>query len=115
MEWRTVDEAVSTEQEFYWLWILATTTYGVGDVVTTIALVYYAPAVRESNPVVSLALDHLGLGGLVALKLAAFFGCLGLSVYAMHAWRDRFVYGFPPFVLALVGLWLTVVNIALLA
>ena len=115
MELLTVDPEVGNEQEFYWLWILATTTYGVGDIVTTVALVFYAPAVREGNPLVAVALQTFGLGGLVALKLAVFFGCLGLSVYAMNVWKDRFLYVFPPLVLAVVGTVLTVLNVSLLA
>ncbi|GAA0652559.1 hypothetical protein [Salarchaeum japonicum] len=115
MRWLTVDGDVGSEQEFYWLWILATTGYGVGDIVTTVALVYYAPAVREGNPLVAFALDSLGLAGLVGVKLAAFFACLALSVYAMHAWKDRFVYLTPPVALAGVGFLLTVLNVRLLA
>lgn len=115
MKWQTVDDAVGSEQEFYWLWILATTTYGVGDVVTTIALVYYSPAVREANPIVDLALDSLGLAGLVAVKLAVFFACLALSVWSMHEWGDRVLYVFPPAVLAILGAFLTVLNLLLLS
>ncbi|QDX39868.1 hypothetical protein [Salarchaeum sp. JOR-1] len=114
MRWLTVDGDVGNEQEFYWLWILATTGYGVGDIVTTVALVFYAPAVREGNPLVALALERLGLLGLVGVKLAAFFACLGLSVYAMHAWKDRFVYLMPPVALTAVGVLLTALNISLL-
>ncbi|MFB6073161.1 MAG: hypothetical protein ABEJ88_09355 [Halobacterium sp.] len=115
MEWYSVDESIGTEDEFYWLWILATATYGVGDVVTTVALVYYAPGVREGNPVVSAALASLGLGGLVTVKLAVFFGCLALSLWSMHAWKDRVLYVFPPLVLSVVGVVLTVLNLGLLS
>ncbi|MEE6211155.1 hypothetical protein U3A55_13475 [Salarchaeum sp. III] len=115
MRWLTVDGDVGSEQEFYWLWILATTGYGVGDIVTTVALVFYAPAVREGNPLVAFALERLGLLGLVSVKLAAFVLCLGVSVYAMHAWKDRFVYLTPPVALTVVGLFLTALNLSLLA
>ena len=114
MEWVTIDESVGTEQEFYWLWIGATTTYGVGDVVTTIALVYFAPEVQEANPVINAALDTLGLAGLVVLKLAVFFALLAVSVNAMHVWKDRSLYAFPPLLLAILGTILTVLNINLI-
>lgn len=115
MEWANVDDTIGGEQEFYWLWIAATTTYGVGDVVTTVALVNYAPAVKEANPIVAVALDALGLPGLVTLKLAVFFACLALSVRAMHAWEDRVLYVFPPIVLAVLGAVLTALNLVLLS
>jgi len=114
MEWVTIDESVGSEQEFYWLWIAATTAYGVGDVVTTIALVYFAPGVQEANPVVNGGLETLGLPGLVILKLAVFFILLGISVNAMHVWKDRSLYVFPPLVLAILGTVLTVLNIRLM-
>ena len=114
MEWLAIEPDVGGDQEFYWLWILATTAYGVGDIVTTVALVFYEPAVREGNPLVTIALQTFGLSGLVALKLAVFFACLGLSVYAMHAWKDRFLYVFPPLLLAVVGTVLTFLNVSLL-
>lgn len=114
MEWLGVDDAVSSEAEFYWLWIGATAAYGVGDMVTTIALVFYAPGVTEGNPVVAAALGSFGLAGLVAAKLAVFVGCLGLSVYAMHAWADRVMFAFPPLLLAALGTVLTLVNVRLL-
>lgn len=114
MEWLSVDEAVTDEREFYWLWVAATAGYGVGDVATTVALVFYAPGLREGNPVVAAALDAFGLGGLVAVKLAVFLACLAVSVYAMHAWGDRVLYAFPPVVLAVLGTALTLVNLGLL-
>ena len=48
-------------REFYWLWIAATATYGVGDIVSTIAFLEYVPTVGEANPVV--ALDSFGSSG----------------------------------------------------
>lgn len=114
MEWSSVDPEVGGRQEFYWLWILATTAYGVGDIVTTVALVFYAPAVREGNPLVAVALQTFGLGGLIALKLVVFFSYIGLSVYAMHVWKDRFLYVVLPLSLAIVGGVLTILNLSLL-
>lgn len=114
MECLGVDDAVGGENEFYWLWIAATTAYGVGDIVTTIALVFYAPHVQEGNPLVAAAVGSFGVAGLVALKLAVFVGCLALSVYAMHAWADRVLYAFPPVLLTALGTALTLLNVGLL-
>lgn len=106
--------APTTQREFVWLWIAATTGYGVGDVVTTIALVKYHPTVSEGNPMIAHAMDALGLGGLVAVKLLAFAVCFGLSFYAVRVWRDRFVYYFPPIVLLAFGVFFTVYNVRLM-
>ncbi|WP_336035467.1 hypothetical protein [Halobacterium yunchengense] len=114
MDWLTVDDAVTSEREFYLLWGGAALAYGGGDVVTTVALAFYAPGLQEGNPVVATAVDAFGLGGLVAAKLAVFACCLALSVYAMHAWRDRVSYAFPPLLLAAVGAALTALNLRLL-
>lgn len=100
--------------EFYWLWILATTTYGVGDVVTTLALLYFDSGVREANALVRLAVDSFGLAGLVGLKLAVFFLCLGVQVYAMGDTDDPVVVYAPPAVLAVFGAFTTAFNVRLL-
>lgn len=113
--WLTLDGVDAREEEFYWLWILATTAYGVGDVVTTIALVYYDPRVAEANPLVAAAMGSFGLGGLVVLKWAVFGCSLALSVVALRAWRDRFLYYAPPLTLTAVGLLVTASNLWLLA
>lgn len=114
VEWGSLAGTRTTEQEFYWLWILATTAYGVGDIVTTIALVEFTTHLVEANPFVSYAIGTYGLPGLVGLKLAAFFACLGLSVVAIRSWDDRSLYAFPPLVLTIVGLLTTVLNIRLM-
>lgn len=113
--WLSLDGTDVDERRFYRLWLLATATYGVGDIVTTIALVRYAPAVREGNPIVAGSIEQFGLGGLVALKWLAFFAALALSLAALHRWHDRVLSYFPPLALAGVGLFVTVLNLGLLS
>ena len=100
-------------QEFYWLWIAATATYGVGDIVSTIAFLQYVPTIDEANPVVGLALDSFGLGGLVLLKIAVYLVMLWISVSGARE-GDAFLYYFPPVFLTLVGTYLTASNVRLL-
>ncbi|GGM67120.1 hypothetical protein J2752_000075 [Halarchaeum rubridurum] len=101
-------------EEFYWLWILATTAYGVGDTLTTLTLHRYAPAVVEGNPIVAAVLARFGFAGLAAWKIAVICLCLAVSVRAARQWEDRFSYYFPPVVLTLVGSFFTVYNLRLL-
>ncbi|WP_435180334.1 DUF5658 family protein [Halorussus sp. AFM4] len=106
--------AATTRREFVWLWIGATTGYGVGDVVTTVALVRYHPAVAEGNPLLARLMSEFGLAGLVGAKLAVFAACFALSFYAVRVWRDRFVYYLAPLVLLLFGVFFTVYNVRLM-
>ncbi|WP_049982384.1 hypothetical protein [Halorubrum sp. BV1] len=100
-------------REFYSLWIAATTTYGVGDIVSTIAFLRYVPAVDEANPVVAVAVDAFGLAGLVALKLVVYLAMLRISVQGARE-GDTHLYYFPPVFLTLVGTLLTASNLRLL-
>ncbi|ELZ36178.1 hypothetical protein C471_15252 [Halorubrum saccharovorum DSM 1137] len=100
-------------QEFYWLWIAATATYGVGDIVSTIAFLEYVPTIDEANPVVALALDSFGLGGLVVLKIAVYLIMVWISVTGARE-GDGLLYYFPPVLLTLVGTYLTASNVRLL-
>jgi hypothetical protein len=100
-------------QEFYWLWIAATATYGVGDVVSTIAFLRYVPTIDEANPVVAVAIESFGLGGLVALKIVVYLVMLWISVSGARD-DDALLYYFPPVLLTLVGTYLTVSNVRLL-
>jgi hypothetical protein len=100
-------------QEFYWLWIAATATYGVGDIVSTIAFLEYVPTIGEANPIVVLALDSFGLSGLVLLKIAVYLVMLWISVTGARD-GDTLLYYFPPVLLTLVGTYLTASNIRLL-
>lgn len=111
--WLSLADTPFDRDEFVALWILATTTYGVGDTVTTIALIYFAPAVSEGNAVVAAAVDAFGQAGLVGLKLTAFFVCLVVSVDAAHDGSSRWYY-LPPVVLTLLGTFVTVYNVRLL-
>ncbi|MFC5278471.1 hypothetical protein ACFPM1_06840 [Halorubrum rubrum] len=100
-------------EEFYSLWIAATSTYGVGDIVSTIAFLTYVPAVEEANPVVALALDSFGLAGLVGLKIAVYLVMLWISVLGARE-GDGLLYYFPPVLLTAVGLYLTGSNVRLM-
>lgn len=100
-------------REFYSLWIAATTTYGVGDIVSTIAFLEYVPTVDEANPIVSGALDAFGLAGLVGLKIAVYLVMLWISVHGARE-GDGLLYYFPPVLLTAVGLVLTGSNVWLL-
>lgn len=99
--------------EFYWWWIIATAAYGVGDIVTTIAMVFFTPALAEGNPLVRWAIDSYGLGGLVGIKLGGFFIMIWISWLGSKE-NDRLLYYFPPVLLTIVGLFLTAYNLRLL-
>lgn len=101
------------EGEFTNLWFLAALGYGVGDTVTTIALMGYSPTVIEGNPVLRWAVAQFGQSGLVGLKLVAFFACLALSIDAARD-GDRLWYYAPPLVLTVVGTFTTVYNVRLM-
>lgn len=103
----------SRPNEFYWLWIAATATYGVGDVVSTVAFLRYVPTIEEANPVVRVALDSFGLSGLVALKVAVYLVMLWISVEGARE-GDGLLYYFPPVLLTLAGTYLTASNLRLL-
>ncbi|MEF8853816.1 MAG: hypothetical protein V5A28_15585 [Haloarculaceae archaeon] len=95
------------------VWALALATYGVGDGVTTAAVVWASPLHREANPVVSAAIDAFGGGGLVGLKLAAIGVCLAVSLWGSTD-DDQFTCYLPPVTLALVGTVTTLLNLKLL-
>lgn len=101
------------EREFTNLWFLAVLGYGVGDTVTTIALMSYSPTVIEGNPILRWAVTEFGQSGLVGLKLVAFFACLALSLDAAQA-EDKLWYYAPPIVLTLAGAFTTVYNVRLM-
>lgn len=100
-------------QEFYWLWIAATATYGVGDIVSTIAFLEYVPTIDEANPVIVLVLGEFGLAGLVGLKIAVYLVMLWISVQGTRE-GDTLLYYFPPVLLTVVGTYLTASNLRLL-
>ncbi|KTG08669.1 hypothetical protein AUR64_18560 [Haloprofundus marisrubri] len=112
--WLTLDGTPVTERRFYWVWFAAATGYGVGDVVTTVAIVAFASGVVEGNPVMASAVETFGLAGLVGLKLAVFGLCLAISQYAARLGEPLFPYVLPG-LLSLVGVGLTGYNIWLLS
>ena len=99
--------------EFSWLWLLSAATYGVGDVVTTIALVRHSEAVAEGNVLLRSAIEAFGFSGLVGVKLIAFFVCLAVSLHGARDADSALYYG-PPAMLAVVGAFITVYNLRLL-
>ncbi|MEZ3164254.1 hypothetical protein ABNG03_08920 [Halorubrum sp. RMP-47] len=99
--------------ESYWLWIAATATYGVGDIVSTVAFLRYVPTIDEANPVVRFALESFGLSGLVALKIAVYPVMLWISVEGTRE-GDVLLYYFPPVLLTITGTYLTASNVRLL-
>jgi hypothetical protein len=111
--WLSLAGTPYEEEEFTVLWTLALATYGVGDMVTTIALIEYVPRVTEGNPLVDGAVAAFGQSGLIGLKLAAFLFCLGVSLLAAQD-DDRLLYYGPPAGLAVVGAFTTVYNLRLL-
>ncbi|WP_135825545.1 hypothetical protein [Halorussus ruber] len=99
---------------FYWLWIVAAATYGVGDVVTTITLLSFDSSVGEANALVRAAVDTFGLAGLVGLKIGVFVVCVGVQAHAMDDTDDPVVVYAPPAVLAAFGGFTTAFNLRLL-
>jgi len=99
-------------REFYLLWLAAALAYGLGDMVTT-SVVFVVPRVGESNPVIALVLDQFGLVGFVAAKLVVFAVLLVISVKG-GVDDDRVAYYGPPMLAILVGVGLTVWNLATL-
>jgi hypothetical protein len=110
--WLTLDGTRFSETEFTRLWFLAAVTYGVGDVVTTIAL-FGSPRLQEANVVLSTAIQAFGQVGLVGAKLTVFGLCIAVSLWSAHA-GDRFGYYFPPTALAVTGAFTTAFNLRLL-
>lgn len=101
------------EREFTQLWLIATATYGVGDIVTTIALFEYSATISEANPLLQSIMETFGQAGLVSIKLAVFLICIFVSVDAANR-GDRLIFYLPPVVLALVGAFTTAYNLRLL-
>ena len=111
-DWSLAEDRV---QEFYWLWIFATLGYGVGDIVTTLALIDYHPLVQEGNVLVQWLYSEWGMMGFVSGKLIVFSTCFIVSYLALKTWRDRFLYYLPPLVLTIFGGFVTGYNIYLMA
>ncbi|MEF8790475.1 MAG: hypothetical protein V5A61_10130 [Haloarculaceae archaeon] len=99
---------------FVGVWAAAAATYGAGDTLTTLAVVWYGAAVVETNPVVAVATSAGGVPALVALKLLAFLACLALALDAGGR-ADRLGFYLPPATLAVLGAFATTTNVLLLA
>ena len=109
--WFTFQGVPYAPERFTLAWVLALATYGVGDVVTTIWLVWFSPSHVEANPVIGSAISMFGGGGFVALKLLVFYAAIGISLWGGVQYRDRLlVYG-PPIVLAVFGLVTSAINV----
>jgi hypothetical protein len=111
--WTSLRNTAVDRAEFTRLWLVASATYGVGDVVTTIALLEFSTTVREANAIVRASVDLFGQPGFVALKIAVFLACIFISVNGANT-EDRLLYYLPPVVLALFGAFTTSLNIRLL-
>lgn len=109
----SLEETPFDPTEFSWLWLLSAATYGVGDIVTTIALVRYSAAVAEGNVLLRVAIEAFGLSGLVGLKLLAFLMCLAITFQGARD-ADSVLYYGPPVILAVVGAFTTAFNLRLL-
>ena len=109
----SLDETPFDPTEFSRLWFLSPLTYGVGDIVTTLALVGYSASVNEGNVLLRAAIESFGLWGLIGMKLLAFLFCLVISLYGARDDDSALYYG-PPAMLALVGAFTTVYNLRLL-
>lgn len=113
-DWLTLENAPFPNESFSHAWLAAALTYGVGDVVTTIAIVYFVPLYTEANPVVRAAIQAFGGGGFLAVKLLVFYVCLGISVSWGRTDEDPLLFYGPPLVLTVVGLVTTAFNLHLL-
>lgn len=104
---------ISETWEWHLLWVIALLTYGVGDGLSTIAIIS-TPGVVETNVLIRWLVDVYGHAGLVGLKITVFIVCLGVSLYGGRIERDAILYYAPMVLLAVVGAFTTAVNIGLL-
>lgn len=98
--------------EFSRLWTVALATYGVGDIVTTIALLNFVERVDEANVLLQSVVTSHGQAGLVGLKFAVFLVGITTSVYGDRV-DDWVIYYLPPTVLAVFGAFATAFNLRL--
>ncbi len=114
VDWVTFEGVSFSRETFTSVWIFALATYGVGDVVTTIALVWFSPAHVEANPLISAAIAAFGGGGFLALKLLVFYACIGIAVWGGVLDDDPLLFYLPPVVLTIMGGVTTAMNLHLL-
>lgn len=113
-DWLTFEGVSFSAEAFSAAWLFALAAYGVGDVVTTIALVWFSPFHVEANPVIAAAIGAFGGGGFLAVKLLVFYLCIGISVWYGARDDDSLLFYGPPAVLCVLGLVTTGANLALL-
>lgn len=115
-EWLSLDGThfEGDERRFRLAWLLAAATYGVGDIVTTVAIIFFDPSIQEANPFMRAAANALGSLGVVPLKLAVFLAFIAVSVYLARNGEEWLSYA-PPAVLTLSGTLVTVHNLIGLA
>lgn len=114
VNWLTLEGSHFDPDTFSRSWLLAVGTYGVGDVVTTIAIVYFVPFYTEANPVVRFAIESFGGGGFLGLKLIVFYVCLGVALWGGVFDDDPLLFYGPPALLTLFGAVVTAMNLGLL-
>lgn len=103
----------SRKIEFYFLWLAAVLSYGLGDTVSTLVAVTLVPGLIEGNPIVASVLDSFGLYGFLLIKIVVFLILLSISVQGAKT-DDRFSYYWPPILTTGVGLLLTGWNTLLI-
>lgn len=113
-DWVTLEGVSFSPASFSWAWLFALAAYGVGDVVTTIALVWFSPFHVEANPVIAAAIGAFGGGGFLAVKLLVFYACIGVSLWAGALEDDALLFYGPPVMLGILGFLVTAFNFALL-
>ena len=113
-DWLTLEGSSFSDRSFSTVWAVALATYGVGDVVTTISIVYFVPAFTEANPAIRWAIQSFGGGGFLGLKLLVIYACLGVSIWGGVLDEDPLLFYGPPALLTVMGLAVTGFNLALL-
>lgn len=98
---------------FYFMWVCAIVTYGAGDFVTTVILVYRYSGYQESNPIVRWILEMYGIPGFLGLKALAFGIGIGVSLHAIGK-RNTQLYYFPPVAMVLMGVVATGIHLELI-
>ena len=113
-DWLTFEGGTFSAASFTSVWLLAIATYGVGDIATTVGVVWFSPGHVEANPVVAAAIAAFGPAGLFGVKLVAFYSCLAIALWFGVRDDDPLLYYLPPACLAVTGSIATVSNLHLL-
>jgi len=112
--WGTFNGLSFSSEAFFHAWIISMSAYGVGDIVTTIALVWFSPHHVEANPIIAAAIGLFGGGGFLALKLLVIYALIGVSFFFGAREDDPLLFYGPPAVLFVIGFLTTALNVALL-